>query len=1134
MKYVGYFLLLLLLIYFSLVKPYLLLKGVHVETKGLHWDIKKRSFVIDSFLIYIPKVHNSSIFVYIGSLNLNPQEVRVGEVSVIEVSKEISKEPFDYDFTNLVKLAERVNLRVGKVYVSINSLPYNESVTVFVKDAELKNAVLRSYGGAKAVYMEGSHYHELYVFLKEAHAKDGIFYIDQAHVLSSSYAFSLSAQWKGKKGYFNATGYIKGYEGKDLILPDLQVFASGNLNYVSINTNFTASAPYLLVKGRSLGKLFGSGVFTQTFKESKKLKGHFTAGETYVSFNYTMYPEKILQVRFTNFPLDNNMLKTQIPLSSNLSGFAVVYPNKKSLSLRGFSDDLFFIDRNFKGFHIDLSLDYNKQVGKVELSVSYPTRISIFGSFAGKDFDGNIQTYMFPYSYGSFSTYLNYAGSLRYVRGFFYSSGVGKLISPVYKSTPLGDLSFNLNLGGNDYRIEFFSKGLKGEGEGSIKDKSFTGTLSFNGYSVSYAGAFGEDIEGEMRIKALPSNLLITGHLQGSVRKEDLIAHVKVRFDLLKRDTWNGQFSVNFEDIKKGQLYIPSGDIKGYVEGNLLKAEYSFKYAKGTLKYYLVDGSLSSLGRLTFQKGDFSLMGNYHLAKRADNLVLGLTGQGTYKTYIFPVHLSFEKSQEELKGELKGFSLKIGLFNVSFSDSLLKGSEDRGILKLGGLSVRVNSEKIITFQSSEGQVDIKNRSVVIPNINIDGALRGVISLSYQKGELKVSSHGDIDLDRISGLVKSRLLAYAKGRLSYTFEKSTDSLLVKVFSQEDVELRSRFLALPLKGQMYATYDNKVGKGFAHFKGDGGDIKLTLFGDGKLLSVGFSTQQIPVLYRSENVRFNGFTRAEGNITTNYRSVNIKANVDIWGNLNIKKLESKEQDKPQAYKLITLDIKLSTPEPLKVHLPEGYLYTYAEGNLGGNLYEPDYHIKLNLMGGSLVYFNKEFNLREGSVLLSPKENSLNVTLLSPTPDYNIIIDIKGDINNPKAFVRSEPPRDTKEVLTSLILGGGVGEGLFSLSSALIARFPEFSKLLEGVRSAVGTDVKINISPTTSSTGEAAISTKVSKDITNRLNIEYQQSTIKDPKETYGSANLRITPNTSTGVRIYSNNAQEYKIRFRKKFDF
>lgn len=1132
MKYVGYFFLFILSIYFSSVKPYLLVKKVQIEAKGLRWYFN--GFTVESFLLYVPDIKGSSLFIGIKSLSLSPAEVYADEVSVIKISKKYSEEPFNYDFTNLVKLAERINLRVGKVYVSINSLPHKESITVFVKGAELKNAVLRSYGGAKAVYMEGSHYHELYVFLKEAHAKDGVFYIDQAHVLSSSYAFSLSAQWKGKKGYFNANGYIKGYEGKDLILPDLRVFASGNLNYITINTNFTASAPYLLVKDRNLGKLFGAGVFTQTFKESKKLKGHFTAGETYVSFDYTMYPEKILQVRFTNFSLDNNMLKTQTPLSLNLSGFAVVYPNKKSLSLRGFSEDLFLIDRNFKGFNIDLSLDYDKQVGKVELSVSYPARISIFGSFAGKDFDGSVQTYMFPYSYGSFSTYLNYTGSLKYVKGLFYSSGVGKLISPVYKSTPLEDSSFELNLGGNDYRITFLSKGLKGGGEGSIKDKSFTGTLFFNGYPVSYAGVFGEDIKGELRIKALPSNILMTGSLQGSVRKEDLIAHAKVRLDLLKRDTWKGQFSVNFEDIKKGQLYIPRGDIKGYVEGELLKAEYSFKYAKGTLKYYLEDRSLSSLGSLTFQEGDFSLMGNYHLTKRGNNLVLGLTGQGTYRTYSFPVKLSFEKSQEELKGALDGFSLKIGLFNVRFSDSLLEGSENRGILKLGELSVSVNSEKIITLQSSEGYLDIKNKSIVIPNINIDGALKGVISLSYQKGELKVSSHGDLDLERTSGLIKSRLLAYAKGRLSYTFEKSAGSLLIKVFSQGDVELRSRFLALPLKGQMYATYDNKVGKGFAHFKGDGGDIKLTLSGDSKWLSVGFKTQQIPVLYRSENVRFNGFTRAEGNITTNYKSVNIKANVDTWGNLNIKKLESKEQEKPQAYKLITLDIRLSTPEPLKVRLPEGYLYTYADGRLGGNLYEPDYHVKLNLIGGSLVYFNKEFNLREGSVLLSTKENSLNVTLLSPTPDYNIIIDIKGDINNPKAFVRSEPPRDTKELLTSLILGGGVGEGLFSLSSALIARFPEFNKLLEGVRSAVGTDVKINISPTTSSTGEAAISTKVSKDITNRLSIEYQQSTIKDPKETYGSANLRITPNTSIGVRIYSNNAQEYKIRLRKKFDF
>ncbi len=1126
MKYVGYFLLLLLLIYFSIVKPYLLLKGVHVETKGLYWDIKKKSLVIDRFLIYIPKLHNSSLFVYVGSLSLNPEEIHAGEVSVIEVSKEISKEPFDYDFTNLVKLAERVNLSVGKVYVSINSLPARDSITVFVDGAELKNSTLISQGWSRALYMKERHTHELYVFLKRAHVKDGVFYVDEAQVVGPYYLFSLSGRWKGKSGDFHIAGFIKGYESQMLTLPKIGISASGNIDYTSISMDYIAKADYLMIQGKNLGPVSGRGTF-----KNKRLTGEFIAGKTHASLDYRWHPEEILHVSFTDLPVDNYMLKTQTPISLDLSGSLVVYLKQKLLSLKGFSDNLFLIDRNFKGFSIDISLDYSKRAGKVDLSVNYPSSISVSGSFVGKDFDGNVQAYMFPYSYDKFSTYLNYVGKLRYANGEIYTSGTGKLLNPIYSGMSLGDILFDLNLANDKYRVEFLGKGVRGEGEGSIKDKSFTGVLVFSGYSLD---AMGKNITGRLKVKVLSSEFAVDGSLEGIARRGDISARIKAELDLFKKDKWNGSFSVSLEDIKKGKFHVPHVDVKGKVQGDTLQAEYSFKYAKGSLRYYLEGGSYSSLGSIVFQHGEASLKGDYHLDGKGKDLTLDLAGYGIYRNYSFPIRLSLKRVQGELKGVLKGFSSKLGLFHVELADSLLEGSEDKGILKLGSLTVSVNSEKLIEIPRSEGYIDIKNSSFSLPNINITGLIKGVASLSYQKGELSVSSYGTLDLDGISGLVKSRLLAYAKGQLDYAFEKNTNNLKLEVFSKKDIEVRSRFIAVPMRGKVYVIYNNSIWKGFAHLSGDGTHARLTLSGDDKLLSLSFTTEHLPALFRSESVRFNGFAKTEGSIITNYKNINIKANVELSGNLSVKKLNAKSQEKPQAYKLITLNIKLSTPEPIRVSLPEGYVYTYADGDIGGSLYEPNYRIKLNLMGGSLTYFNKEFDIREGTLLLSPKEKNLNITMVSPTPDYNIIIDIKGNIDNPKALVRSEPPRDTREVLTSLILGGGTGEGLLSLYSALIAEFPEFNRLVEGVKNALGTDVKINITPTTSSTGEAAVNTKVSKDITNRLNVEYQQSTAKDPKETYGGANLRITPNTSVGVRIYSNNAQEYKIRIRKKFDF
>ncbi|MFN3471034.1 MAG: translocation/assembly module TamB domain-containing protein, partial [Aquificaceae bacterium] len=166
--------------------------------------------------------------------------------------------------------------------------------------------------------------------------------------------------------------------------------------------------------------------------------------------------------------------------------------------------------------------------------------------------------------------------------------------------------------------------------------------------------------------------------------------------------------------------------------------------------------------------------------------------------------------------------------------------------------------------------------------------------------------------------------------------------------------------------------------------------------------------------------------------------------------------------------------------------------------------------------------------------KESHIDLTVLTPTPSYSIILDIKGNPQYPKVLVRSEPPRDIREVLTALVLGGKEGEGLIPVADALVSQVPQLSQLVKGAQNITGLDIRLQVSPALSPTGEVGINATISKDITEKISIEHRQSTLKNPKETYTGGEVRLTPNTSIGGRIYSDRSQEYRIRMRRKFDF
>jgi translocation and assembly module TamB len=220
--------------------------------------------------------------------------------------------------------------------------------------------------------------------------------------------------------------------------------------------------------------------------------------------------------------------------------------------------------------------------------------------------------------------------------------------------------------------------------------------------------------------------------------------------------------------------------------------------------------------------------------------------------------------------------------------------------------------------------------------------------------------------------------------------------------------------------------------------------------------------------------------------------------------------------------------------VYLPEGYIYSSLEGYAKGKLEDLEYKFRLSLSGGELKYFNNKFYVKSGSFEFDKKSKNIDLTIASPLPDYVILIDLKGDPEYPKVLLSSEPPRETRKVITDLVLGGGESQGIISLGDILAAQIPQIGSLIKGVEKTLGTELSVSVTPQLDSFGEAGISARISTDITDRFSLEYQRSTLKNPRESYVGGSVRITSGTSVGGRINSDSSKEVRLRFRGKFNF
>jgi translocation and assembly module TamB len=372
-----------------------------------------------------------------------------------------------------------------------------------------------------------------------------------------------------------------------------------------------------------------------------------------------------------------------------------------------------------------------------------------------------------------------------------------------------------------------------------------------------------------------------------------------------------------------------------------------------------------------------------------------------------------------------------------------------------------------------------------------------------------------------------------GNLYYYLNIDKKGVNLVLLSKEPIELRSRYVGVPMRGEAYFYGDGKIFKGSMSFLGNNSSLTAEAEGTDKDLQIKFNANRVPVVYRDENLRGNLFLRGKGAIITDYRRVKISSDLSIAGTVEVRSFPKAKQAK-RGETPLTLDLKVSSYEPLRVYLPEGYIYSSLEGYAKGKLEDLEYKFRFSLSGGELKYFNKKFYVKSGFFESDKKSKNIDLTIASPLPDYVIFINLKGDPEYPKVLLSSEPPKETRRIITDLVLGGGEAQGIISLGDVLSSQIPQIVGLTKGLEKTLGTELNVSVSPQLSSSGEVGVSTKVSKDITDRFSLEYQQSTLKDPKESYVGGSARIMGGASVGGRINSDSSKEVRLRVRGKFNF
>ena len=1137
MRYVALLLLLLLSLYFLILKPYMVSRRIHYDLEGLSFGFKPLHLRVKLFYLYLP-FEGRYLFINLSNLSFEVRDkpyLSLGEGSAILVESEVVRKKTKGGSPPAFLIPEflkDVELDVGRFLFTYAGA---KNVNVLAEDLSLKERLLK---GHLTVDADGL---SLKVDVERVELLEQSIRVESLRVSSELFELYLKGLLKEGRptAVFDIDGRLRELDFPSVRLSPVRLKGSGRADYRRLEVRLKAEMERLELKGRkTFSDLKASGLLELEVGGGLTLRGSLGSPVLEGDYSLELLPRRVLRLKVKRFPVDSELLGIEPFFFTWVGGSLELDMDRRSLLLFASSEGAGVEQLGLNRTDLALKYNYGLGEGSFELALWNPAEIHLSGSLKGGSFRSLVSLKDFLLVQGGLSAFVSYEGSVAREEELAVR-GHGELEDVFYRDLFLGKLGYRLSLLGKAISLEYGSDGLKGTLKGTLGGSllSITEFREFRrelkGYEVTLR-------EGSLEFASSGNSFTVALNLKdASLRKDAMIVSFKGALRLSRRGGLEGSFILSSRGITLGErVFNNVFSLTGRLDSEGVKGSYGVDdWLKGYYSVSFKDTLVRSSGRVRHKllSADYIFEGNPDKGFLKADLDTSFGGE------VVKTELQARYFKEGYELTLSPFLYRYRVSEFKFGGLKVRGNLEGGRIELGDASLLILGRPVVSVRQKEGIFSIKEGSVSL-SFTSSGALIGNTELLYdKKGGVSLHSEGRVNLDSLSFFIATPVGGKAGGLLTYDLSYRGGDLSLNLKNEGRVVTFSRYFAYPMDAWIELR---ALGRSLSAFltlwRGESGMSANVGSNDLRNYYVYVVSRDLPVAYRTQNFSLKVDVSSEGWVNVSDLSkVSLSLDMLLSGEVEVLKPpggggKRREPGKGAAVE-VELDVRFDTLKPIRLTLPEGYVYVKVRGWVGGSVKDPEYAVSVEFLSGELTYFGRRFFVRGGTVdVLKEKEleeKRIDISLVNPSEDMSIFINLRGELEDPQLVVWSEPPRSTQEILTKLVIGS-TAEGLIPVAKTLFKQLGYIGNVRSGLASLLGVD--ITLSTQTGTQGEIGINVNIKKKIAKAFSIEYQQSTLKDPRATYYGGSIKLHGGTYFYGRIFADNTSEIKLRFIRKFDF
>lgn len=935
-----------------------------------------------------------------------------------------------------------------------------------------------------------------------------------------------------KRGVLSFQGKVNPIEKKNFFMEAITFEGTAKLKLPSITYEAKVSEPRIRVVEEEFlglaGKIWGEGKLFKTLV----VNGEFTNGQVKLKAKYNLIPEDYLTFFYENLSLSEKAFKTKEKVKLLLSGKGKIRFLERKLSVQGSGKGLLLGRESFKEGSFELDYGFEGK-GRLKARLINAGSIALDLQFGEEGLSGEAKAENYRLNISELQGTLRGVASFKKVGESLEVKFLGDLINPEYKEIKLPPLHFTGTLKNSNLSMSIGGRGIEANLFGELK--ALQAVVYFKDFELKPSDGTVKVSSGTLFLETKDGSVKGRGNFSGlNLLLGDLRLESSGSLALSKVESLNLQVDGNLSAYYGKEVIDDSLRYALGVNGNLIDFIGVSKRTNLRLKYDTAIQEGSFTGKYNTERAFLNFWGKMKGGQA--------TGEGEVRLNLLNDYLrllgSFEVKGDYASLNLKPYTYKGKLLSYEFKGLKITKVEKNISLSFGGLEALFLRRPILIASSAKGE-GTTQRLKVSP-IQLSGLVNGTLNLSYEGG-LEIDSKGKIDLTLLSKNIASLMKSELEGSADYEFRMKGKDFKLVATTKDVVKIRSAYFYEPFIGAINLEAEpNSLMFGMVSWFKDGYLNAYAISKDYKNFDVVFQFEKVPLRYNTDELRLVLLADGRGNLSIkNFKSVNLVLQSAFDGSAEVLKASKKaKEEKPKPPPLeLTLNASFNTKTGLNVKLPEGRVFTALKGKVYGKYPDINYDLSAELLSGKLNYFEKDFIVKGGRLALIKKkegeERYIDLELNTWEKPYKIFLKVKGDLNNPEVYYFSEPPLSKDKILL-LLVGGGTGNAVLPVATVLsqeIKQVGTFKGKLEKLL-----DVKVGVGVQTSPTGELGATVDVRKDVGRFFNAKYRYSTLKDKKATYFGAEAKPPVDADIGFQffMYSDKAREYRIGYRKEFNF